>query len=81
MSFKSEEQRLEEVIKNDFDYASKPENCGKVVSKHFDGIVFVILGLMVLFIAVAIGGIYFYSHSKANRRENPVRVQPQVQTQ
>ena len=81
MSFKSEEQRLEKVIKDDFDYAIKPENCGKVVSKHFDGIVFVIMGFMVVFLAVAIGLYYVYSNSKANKRNSPVQVHPQVQTQ
>lgn len=48
-------------MKAEFDYVTDPDNCGKVVRNHFDGIVFSLYGFIFLFLVLALGGIYAYT--------------------
>ncbi len=65
------EKKILKDAKAEFDYVTNPDNCGKVVRNHFDGIVFSLYGFIFLFLVLALGGIYVYTrHQKTY--QNPV---------
>ncbi len=71
MSLRATEQKIVKGAKAEFDYVTDPDNCGKVVRNHFDGIVFSLYGFIFLFLVLALGGIYVYTgHQKTH--QNPV---------
>ncbi len=68
MSFRESEQKMVKDAKAEFDYVTDPDNCGKVVRNHFDGIVFSLYGFIFLFLVLALGGSYAYTrHQKTHK--------------
>lgn len=81
MSLKETEQRIVKDAKAEFDYVTKPENCGVVVRNNFDGIVFSIYGFIFLFLLVCIGGFYLYTRQQHTHAHPVVYHQPGPGTQ
>lgn len=48
-------------IKAECAHIADPAQCGSIVRRHFNGLVFTLLLLVVIFMAVAAAGIYFHS--------------------
>lgn len=48
-------------LKAEAAHVTDPAQCGYVVRRHFDGIVFALLAFILLFVAAAAAAIYFYT--------------------
>ena len=81
MSFKESERKIMTDAKAQFDYVANPDNCGKIVRKDFNGIVFFLYGFMALFIALTIGGIYFYTRHQQTHQDPVVHESLKPSTQ